>query len=369
MPGAGYRHFAEHEDTLLRRWSDEGMPASEIAKLLGRDLSTVARRMKRVDEGGDPLHAGRPYILTHEKEEKIVVAAEELIQLADGEWQVTAGVIKKALKLKCCDRTVLDALHRHNIYFRTMRQKPVLTTTDIEERLAFANKYVGNPISFWTSSVDAYMDNKFFPVYLSAKARAYARKLRPRGTFRAPGQGFGRGHVKPRKDLKQNFGHNVHVSVAISATKVLTCHVVDGTWNKESAAAMYTDVLGPSLQRAHPTKRSFFLLEDNDPAGYKSGLAKQAKRDLGVRVLELPKRSPDLNPLDFSFWSGVNTRLRNQELRFDDDYNESRVCFIKRLRRTILRTPRRALLAMVRNMKRRCEKLKGAAGMHFEEGS
>ena len=341
----------------------------DIAKLLGRDVSSVARRMKQVGTTGKASRAGRPHALTREKEMRVVAATEELIQLADGEWLVTAAMIKKALKLKCCDRVVLDALHRHNVYFRAMRQKPVLTEADVRERDTFANKYGAKPISFWSSRVDAFMDNKFFPVYLSPKARKYARKLRPRGTFRAPGQGLGRGHVKPRKDLKHNFGQSVHISVALSAAKVLMCHVVDGMWNKESAAAMYTDVLGPSLKRAYPGKRTFLLLEDNDPTGYKSGLAKAAKHALGVRVLEFPKRSPDLNPLDYSFWSNVNSRLRQQEQKFDDDYNEPRGEFIKRLRRTVLRTPRRTLLGMVRNMKRRCELLKAARGEHFEEGS
>ena len=98
-------------------------------------------------------------------------------------------------------------------------------------------------------------------------------------------------------------------------------------------------------------------------------MAKDTKRALHVDVLELPKRSPDLNPLDYAFWSNVNERLRAQEKKFGGDYTEPRMQFIKRLRRTILGTRPQALTSMIANMKRRCELLQASAGHHFEEGS
>ena len=114
---------------------------------------------------------------------------------------------------------------------------------------------------------------------------------------------------------------------------------------------------------------SFFLLEDNVPTCYKCGLAAAAKRDLGIEVLGIPKRSPDLNPLDYAFWSEVNSRLRKQESKFASDFKEARRAFVARLRRTILRIPPATLANMVGNMKRRCELLKLANGAHFEEGA
>ena len=51
------------------------------------------------------------------------------------------------------------------------------------------------------------------------------------------------------------------------------------------------------------------LAEDNDPSGYKSGKGNQAKRDLRIKTVEWPRYSPDLNPLDFSFWKQLNRRM------------------------------------------------------------
>ena len=89
---------------------------------------------------------------------------------------------------------------------------------------------------------------------------------------------------------------------------------------------------------------------------------------LGVNVLEIPKRSPDLNPLDYAFWSEVNKRLRTQEAKFADNYTETRCSFARRLRRTILRIGPGTLRPMVSNMKRRCMLLREASGWYFEEG-
>ena len=365
----GYTHFTSTELGLLCTWAREGKTATAVAGLLGRDLSSVARQMRRAMGGAEGSRAGRPPSLTKAVEKKVAATAESLIQAADGEWQVTVAMVRDALKLKCCDRTILSALHRHGIYFRPMRQKPVLTSKDKAERLAFGLAHRGKPASFWTGSVHAYIDNKFFSTYLTPKARAFARKMRPRGTFRKRGQGLGTAHVKPRKDQKVNFGKKVQVSVAISAAKVIMCHRVTDKWCATKAATMYTSKLSPGLKRAYPTKRRFFILEDNDPTGYKSDLAIAAKRSNHIEVLQIPPRSPDLNPLDFSFWTEVNVRLRKQEACFGRDYREPRTEFTKRLRRTITGVPASKLTAMVMKMKRRCQQVVDAKGGHFEEGS
>ena len=106
--------------------------------------------------------AGRPRSLSKAVEKKVAKTAESLIQAAEGEWQVTAAMVRDVLKLKCCERTILSALHRHDIYFRLMRQKPVLTSNDKAERLAFGLAHRDKPASFWTGVVHAYIDNKFF---------------------------------------------------------------------------------------------------------------------------------------------------------------------------------------------------------------
>ena len=84
-------------------------------------------------------------------------------------------------------------------------------------------------------------------------------------------------------------------------------------------------------------------------------------------VLALPRRSPDLNPLDYGFWSEVSRRMRKQEKKFPRSFREAQQDYAVRLRRTALRIPSSYLDRLVRSMKRRCVALSAAAGNDFQE--
>lgn len=263
---------------------------------------------------------------------------------------------------------VLDALHSRGIYLHPLREKPVRTEADEKARSDFADKYSKMPTSFWSEKIDAYLDNKYFPVYLTGRARTYAAKRVARGTFRERGGGLARGHVKPRKNLKMNFGaKSVLISAAISGAKVLMWHRIEGQWNAQAAERMYKNFLAPALRAAKPGKRQFLVLEDNDPSGYKSRRAVEAKAAEKLSVLELPCRSPDLNPLDYGFWSEVNRRMRLQERRFSAARRETEAQYVARLRRTATRLPKTYLTSLVQSMKRRCIALRDARGQDIEE--
>ena len=90
------------------------------------------------------------------------------------------------------------------------------------------------------------------------------------------------------------------VTCAIGNGKVLLWHVTKGKWNAEAAERMYSGPLRRALEREYPHVRGpWRILEDNDPAGYKSGRGIAAKASVGISTLDLPKRSPDLNPSRF----------------------------------------------------------------------
>jgi hypothetical protein len=147
----------------------------------------------------------------------------------------------------------------------------------------------------------------------------------------------------------------------------LMWHRVEGQWNAEAASNMYSDVLAPALRAANPGKRKFLVLEDNDPSGYKSKRAIDMKASTNIKVLEIPRRSPDLNPLDYGFWAEVNARMRRQERKFAAGHRETLTVFATRLRRTAMSMPGKYLQALTRSMKRRCMALKEAKGRDFEE--
>jgi hypothetical protein len=364
-----YQHYSQDELGLLAKWTKKGKEPTEIATLLERDLSSVCRQLKRLEAGEEPQQVGRRRSLEPKQIDHLVSVANQMIEDADCEHQVTSGMLKIGLKLKCSEKTILEALHERGVWFHPFREKPLLTEEDIRDRRQFGKDHSPKPLTFWTKSIKAYLDEKYFTPYLTPAARAHARKMTARGSFRGKKQGLNKGYVKPKKGLKQGFGKKVCVAVAISAKKVLCCYVVKGSWCGAQAKEMYSEHLAPALREENLSAREFLIVEDNDPTGHKSGAAERAKLDAKICCLPFPKHSPDLMPLDFGFWTAVNKRLRAQEKKFPKSYYETRKHFTARVRRTILRMPEKFLTKLVGAMQRRSALVKGAKGRHFEEGS
>lgn len=131
---------------------------------------------------------------------------------------------------------------------------------------------------------------------------------------------------------------------------------------------MYKGPLVKAMKKGHPThKGKWVILEDNDPTGYKSSLGERAKTDAGIEAMELPKRSPDFNVLDYHIWHAVNTRMRKQEASFTGRKKETKGQYLARLRKTALGLPTAEVTRAVRSMKKRVQLLKAADGGLIEE--
>lgn len=370
MP-CGYSRMSSAELHLARRLQAQDKSVSEIARILGRDKGTVSLQLNAASSSTSSARkrkSGRQPALTAARIDRLESKVNHMTKIADAEYQVTVKMIKQALGLKCCERVVLNALHSRGIYLHPLREKPVRTPEDVHERKVFADAHKEKSAGWWSNCVHAYLDNKFFPVYTTGKSRSYAAKRVARGTFRKVGEGLARGHVKPKKNLKFNTGaRSQNVAAAISSKKVLMFHIIDGQWNGQAASDMYRSKLAPAMRKEYPSKRRFLLLEDNDPSGYKSTAGKAAKAAMRMDVLALPRRSPDLNPLDYGFWSEVSRRMRKQEKKFPRSFRETQQDYAVRLRRTALRIPSSYLDRLVRSMKRKCVALSAAAGNDFQE--
>ena len=144
-------------------------------------------------------------------------------------------------------------------------------------------------------------------------------------------------------------------------------HEVDGSWSGRAAAELYTGPLKAALRRNYPNKRTHTVLEDNDPTGYKSGAGVAAKRACKISVFEIPCRSPDLNPLDYSIWAEVNRQMREQERNWKKK-KETRAQYAARLQRTAQGLDPAYVNDVVGNLAVRCERLYQAQGGYFLEG-
>jgi hypothetical protein len=368
MPAAGWKKMSEEEIRLARAWyNDDKEVPSEIAERLGRDKSVITRLLvKKVVR----QKQGPPTLLTDAQVDFMVKRLDELVRKANCKYHVTADMLKRSTRLKVTVRTMQTALRKRNIYFRKLREKPCLTEQDIADRYAFAKKYRSRTKAWWNKTIHAFIDGKHFKVYLNKTQRERAAQHATFGAYRAPGKGLCGGYVKPKKSLNFNTGaKSALVLGGVGGGRMLLWHTVsDGRWSGQAAANMYAGPLRRALNKKYPGKRKCFVLEDNDPTGFRSAKGIKAKADSKIEPFAIPKRSPDLSVMDYAIWSQVNRRLRKQEASWKKGKKETRCQYVARLRRTAMRLPTEFIVKSIGDMVRRCKRLHEAKGGYFEEG-
>ena len=117
--------MTEEEVRLANAWyTEDGLPPSAIAERLGRDKSVLTRLLvKQVPQ----KKQGRPPSLSQAQVTYLKRLLDKMVRKADCKYTVTAAMLKKAAKLKVGERVIRDALHQQKVYFRKLREKPVLT--------------------------------------------------------------------------------------------------------------------------------------------------------------------------------------------------------------------------------------------------
>ena len=94
-----------------------------------------------------------------------------------------------------------------------------------------------------------------------------------------------------------------------------------------------------------------------------------AKLSKKIVQFAIPKRSPDLNVMDYCIWANIEKKLREQERSWPADRKETRKQFIRRLRRVVKRWPAVEIKKAIGDMKRRCELLYRAKCGLFDESA
>ena len=141
MPRAGWKKLSAEEIRLARLWYiEDRLKPSEIAARLKRDKSAITRLLVKQ---APRSQQGAPPKLTSAQVDFLVKRLDEMIVKADCKYAVTVVMLKRSTRVKASTRTILRALHKRNIYFRKLREKPTLTDDDVVARFAFAKKHRG----------------------------------------------------------------------------------------------------------------------------------------------------------------------------------------------------------------------------------
>ena len=136
-----------------------------------------------------------------------------------------------------------------------------------------------------------------------------------------------------------NTGGSLYFLAGISNCNVVLWNYFNGGWNGDVAAGFYRGPIIKALRRHHGHKAKYHILEDNDPTGYKSTAAMQAKEELKITTEPFPRYSPDLNPLDYFLWEEVENRMKAGDPNRPETLDEFKV----RLRKTAMSIPQHVI--------------------------
>ena len=360
------RMSAEEKRIARDMHFEQGMSPTQVANALSRALSSIVRLFAQTKL---PKPIGRPRALSDKKIDGIVKTLEEMVDKADATYEVSMAMLMRRCKVKASARVVANALHERGYWFRDLRHKPILTPADVKERYSWAAKYKTKPASWWVKAVHVHLDNHHFKVATTGAGRKLLAKRSVRGVYRKKGKSLRPGHVKPHPKQHLSLGVKGFLKAGgVGGGKVLVWHTIQGHWGGNAAAEFYQDVVRPSLEKRYPGRKAFCILEDNDPTGNLSKKGVEAKVAAKLFVLKIPKRSPDLNVLDYAIWSEVERRMRLQERAWPVSKRETREEFGKRLDRTARNLPKDYIDKSVANLQERCRRLYEAKGGLFEEG-
>ena len=357
----------QREAQLLKRMRTVGkLPVATIARIAERNKTQVYKALsgKLVFAKRGPKDKLQPKDVN-----RMVRVLKDMIRTARARWEITLAMLKRRAKIKADDKVVRKALLKKKIKFRRLRSKPVLTKDDIKARWEFAKEYRHKTEAWWRNHIQLFIDLKNFPVYTNAKSRDIAAMRQVRGAYRARGEGLDAAYVVLPKELRHNPGAKpCRIAAGVGGGRVRLWSEIGTTWTGKAAAEMYSGPLLSALKRGWPNKRSYRILEDNDPTGFKSKQGEAAKRKCKISVFKIPERSPDLSVCDYAIWNRVNRTMRRQEKKWARSKKETRSQYIKRLHDVAKALPKTFINDSIGSMVKRCNRLYKAKGGLFEEG-
>ena len=343
----------------------EGLSWSAIQRITGRSPDTINSILKT---GSRESPKGAPVKFKAKDADKIVKVIGAMVKDANAQKEVTMDMILKKAGSDVCAKTARKGLKQRNVAFFKRKEKPLLEPADVKDRKRWADDHKHRSAKQWVVRPHAIIDNKSFQMTVHRKSREFAARRSIRGAYQQRGATPKKWLVKPSGGVNKAKYPGIQVTAAVIKGKIRVWRYVDGKWNATAAAEMYEHALAPALKKAYPKHNGpFMIIEDNDPTGYKSKLGMAAKKEARIVVDCLPKRSPDLNVLDYSLWHSINVRLREQERSFPKTKRETTDEYKERLRKTAMGLPTSVVKAAVGSMKRRCDAIAHMNGDLFIE--
>ena len=260
----------------------------------------------------------------------------ESVRNAAADLQLSYGVVHRILKKKLGWKP-----------YRPHRTV-CLSPAHIHSRLSACNFWVQFPEEWFERII--WTDEKMF-VLIQAPHRQNDRIWAP---------------ISPNKviECKKTSGSKCMAWTGIIDGKCLPVIWIEGSLNGEEYLKILQNTLWPSV-RASATRKMYWYQQDGAPCHVSSLCLDFLKSKFGDRILSRncenhwPANSPDLSPMDFSFWNQASEHLRSVRPETLDDMKRAVEDFAINLDEVAIRK-------MCRHARKRALACIEAGGGHFE---
>lgn len=292
--------------------------AQRFAKSSLPKITKVPSRKSKPGQCKEHLRVGRPKGMSA-RTERYVERELNKMREDQGTFYISDLMANTGLTSDMVsERTVRRSLNRKGYGFFQSRRKGVLNLNDYKQRLKFARantkKY---PAEFWSDGISFYLDAVKFVYKTKPGEQARAPGTR---TWRKKSYGLNRGSTaKGRKE--GTGGRYVKLIVAITYGKgVIACEPYE-EMNGEYFASFIDNNFREMFDTAE--KDSTTWIQDGDPS-QNSALAKAAMKRVKANLLNIPARSPDINPIENIFHL-ASRKLKHEAIRMrieKEDFDE-----------------------------------------------
>ncbi len=289
---------SSRRDGQPSRFPRLGLTGSVVVEWVDGGGPVVAGRGERPAAWKGPVlqeTRGRPCQISPKQLQRLDTARKELIRRAKGEAEVRiTDIMREAHIEHVSESTVSKHFKKLGVSRRVPREEPLRQASDSAERVRICRKWAYLPNNYFTDKVDTFLDNKRFAVPTYPRARAYSRMARVRGHLRTRSEGLKKGFTKPKTKKTAEKGGTVNVCAAIINCKVKVWEYLPRRWSGAAAADLYAGPIAKTLRRCRGHGKSFIVLEDNDPTGYKSRAgveARPGRRNRARQGQQLQRRS------------------------------------------------------------------------------
>lgn len=348
-PRVSLRHSAEM--AALHQHPTYPVSIAKIRKLFPQYSQATIYRHTKMPVGRDlpvnksKFNKGRPRKLTEPDCDRLVQAVEDL-RNTDGTFTSPRIAVKAELESAVSNRTIRRALNRKGYKYLTTRRKGIMTEKDFSDRVQFCKKVKAYKLGtdFWTKHISFYMDGTGFEYKTNPRDQARAPSARE---WRKQSEGL----VRTGKGKKEGVtSANFMVGIAYGKGVVLCDHYEGAITGEKMETIVENSFEAAFSTSANPEEKR--VLTDGCPR-QTSKRAMLAYTRVGARVLKIPSRSPDLNPIE-NFFHLAKKYIKRQAIERNIT-RESYRDFCDRVKGSLLRFSTATIDNIISSMEKRID--------------